>query len=262
MITNKERYSFEDLVEIMETLRGEGGCPWDREQTHETLKKYLLEETYEVIEVIDKKDNEKLCEELGDVLLQVVFHGQIGKEEGSFYIDDIITGICKKMISRHTHVFGEDTAHTSEDVLINWEKQKRKEKSIESHTQALMSVSSALPALMKSYKVQEKAAKVGFDFSTSKEAFEKLEEEIDELKVACRESSQEKIEDELGDVLFSLVNVSRFIQVQPELALGKSVEKFIKRFSHIEASAIASGKKLEDLSIDEMNILWEEAKHV
>jgi len=258
----KEKYTFEDLVKIMKTLRGEGGCPWDRVQTHETLKKYLLEETYEAIEEIDNKDSEKLCEELGDVLLQVVFHGQIGEEEGTFDVDDIITGICKKMISRHTHVFGEDTAATPEDVLVNWEKQKRKEKSIESHTDALKSVSVALPALMRSYKVQDKAAKVGFDFPDINEAFMKVEEEMAEFREACDEDDQEHIEEELGDLLFSIVNASRFVKVQPELALGRTIDKFINRFSYIEKAALEKGRILEGMSLEEMDMLWKEAKKV
>lgn len=261
-MTIKEKYTFEDLVEIMKTLRGEGGCPWDRVQTHETLKKYLLEETYEAIEEIDKKDSEKLCEELGDVLLQVVFHGQIGEEEGTFDTNDIITGICKKMISRHTHVFGEDTAATPEEVLVNWEKQKRKEKSIDSHTAALKSVSVALPALMRSYKVQDKAAKVGFDFPDIYEAFMKMDEEMSEFREACDEDDPEHIEEELGDLLFSIVNASRFVKVQPELALGRTIEKFINRFSYIENSAIERGRTLDEMSLEEMDMLWKEAKKV
>lgn len=261
-IQMKDKYTFDELVEIIKVLRGEGGCPWDRVQTHESLKKSLLEEAYEAIEVIDKKDNEKMCEELGDVLLQVVFHGQIARDEGAFDINDIITGVCQKMIFRHTHVFGEDTADTPEDVLVNWEKQKRKEKSIESHTEAVKSVSSALPALMRSYKVQDKAAKAGFDFPDIYEALWKVDEELGEFREACEEDSIEHIEEELGDLLFSIVNVSRFVKVQPELALGKTIEKFIQRFAFVEEEAGKNGRKLDDMTLEEMDELWNKAKNV
>lgn len=261
-IQMKDKYTFEELVEIIKVLRGEGGCPWDRVQTHDSLKKSLLEETYEAIEVIDKKDNEKMCEELGDVLLQVVFHGQIAKDEGAFDINDIITGVCQKMIYRHTHVFGEDTAETPEDVLVNWEKQKRKEKSIESHTEAVKSVSSALPALMRSYKVQDKAAKAGFDFPDIYEALLKVDEELYEFREACEEESTDHIEEELGDLLFSIVNVSRFVKVQPELALGRTIEKFIQRFSFVEEEAAKNGRKLDEMTLEEMDELWNKAKNV
>lgn len=258
----KEKYSFEDLVEIIRVLRGEGGCPWDRVQTHESLKKSLLEEAYEAIEVIDKKDSEKMCEELGDVLLQVVFHGQIAKEEGTFDINDIITGICQKMISRHTHVFGADTAETPEDVLVNWEKQKRKEKSQESHTDALRGVSAALPALIRSYKVQDKAAKVGFDFPDIYDALSKVDEELAEFAEACEEDGTDHIEEELGDLLFSIVNAARFVNIQPELALVRTIDKFINRFEYIEKTAAENDRKLEDMSLEEMDELWNAAKNV
>jgi len=258
----KDKYTFDELVEIIKTLRGENGCPWDRVQTHESLKKNLIEEAYETIDEIDNKDNEKLCEELGDVLLQVVLHGQIAKDEGGFDINDIITGICRKMISRHTHVFGRDSADTPDEVIVNWEVQKRKEKSIESHTDALKSVSTALPALMRSYKLQDKAAKVGFDFPDIYDAFMKMSEEAEEFREACDEEDQNHIEEELGDLLFSLVNVARFVKVEPELALSKTAEKFIKRFSYIEEKAKEQGKKLEDMTLEEMDMLWNKAKKV
>jgi len=261
-IKMKDKYTFDELVDIIKVLRGEGGCPWDRVQTHDSLKKSLLEETYETIEVIDKKDNEKMCEELGDVLLQVVFHGQIAKDEGAFDINDIITGVCQKMIYRHTHVFGEDTAETPEDVLVNWEKQKRKEKSIESHTDAVKSVSPALPALMRSYKVQDKAAKAGFDFPDIYDAFSKVDEELEEFREACGEDGIDHIEEELGDLLFSIVNVARFVKVQPELALGRTIEKFITRFAYIEDEAGKNGRKLDEMSLEEMDALWNKAKNV
>ncbi len=256
----KDRYEFSDLVEIMKLLRSREGCPWDREQTHESLKKYLIEEVYEVLEVIDLNDKDRMCEELGDLLLQIVFHGQIAAEEGSFDIGDIITGICRKMVLRHTHVFGGDRADTSEDVLQNWEAIKKKEKGIVNHTDVLKDVPSNLPALMRSYKVQQKAAQVGFDWNRIEDAMLKLEEEIGEFKEVYKESNKGRIEDELGDVLFSIVNVSRFLKVQPELALTGTINKFIKRFEFIEEESLKEGRKLEEMSLEEMDRLWDKAK--
>jgi len=215
----KEKYTFDDLVEIMKILRSENGCPWDRVQNHESLKKYLIEETYEVLEVIDLNDKKRLCEELGDLLLQIVFHAQIASEDNEFDINDVITGICRKMVQRHTHVFGTDKADTAEEVLANWEEIKKKEKGMESQTEVLKSVPSNLPALMRSYKVQQKASQVGFDWKDIDSVFEKVYEEINELRDVYKSKDVERINDELGDVLFSIVNLSRFLKVQPELAL-------------------------------------------
>lgn len=256
----KDRYQFEDLVEIMSLLRSENGCPWDRDQTHESLKKYLIEETYEVLEAIDLKDKDKLCEELGDLLLQVLFHAQIAKEEGRFDINDVITGICRKMVLRHTHVFGDAKADTPDQVVDNWEEIKKKEKGVENHTGVLKSVPSNLPALMRSYKVQEKAAQVGFDWDKVEDAFEKVEEEIKELKDVYKSKNVERISDELGDAFFALVNVCRFLKIQPELALTGTINKFIERFEYIEQQSLKEGKKLEEMSLSEMDELWDRAK--
>ena len=256
----KDKYTFSDLVDIMKLLRSENGCPWDREQTHESLKKYLIEETYEVLEVIDLNDKKRLCEELGDLLLQIVFHAQIAKEEATFTIDDVITGVCRKMVVRHPHVFGEVKAETSDEVLTNWEQIKKKEKGIESQTDVLKDVPSNLPALMRSYKVQQKAAQVGFDWNNIEDVFKKLEEEIIELKDVYKSKDVERITDEVGDVLFSIVNLSRFLKVQPELALTSSINKFISRFEYIETESRKEGKKLEDMSLEEMDELWNKAK--
>jgi len=256
----KYKYTFEELLDIMKLLRSENGCPWDREQNHDTLKKYMIEETYEVLEAIDLKDKDKLCEELGDLLLQVVFHAQIAREQEEFTMDDVITGICRKMILRHTHVFGEVKADTADDVVVNWEEIKKKEKGMKSQTEVLKSVPSNLPALMRSYKVQQKAAQVGFDWDNIEDAFSKVLEEIDELKDVYKSKDVERIKDELGDALFSIVNLSRFVKVQPELALTGTINKFIERFEFIEKEAAKAGKILQEMSLAEMDELWNKAK--
>jgi len=256
----KKQYTFQDLLDIMQLLRSEKGCPWDSEQTHESLKKYLIEETYEVLEALDSGDKKKFADELGDLLLQIVFHAQIGEEEGTFDINDVISMICQKMIDRHTHVFGNDKADTPDEVLNNWDDIKKKEKGLKSHTQVLRDVSSYLPALMRSYKVQEKAAKVGFDWDDVQGAIDKVYEEINELKDVYKSKNMAKIEEEIGDLLFAVVNVARFLNVQPELALSQTTEKFINRFEYIEKNAKRFNKKIEEMTINEMDLLWNEAK--
>lgn len=256
----KNRYTFEDLLEIMRILRSENGCPWDREQTHDSLKKYLIEEAYEVLEAIDSGEKAKMCEELGDLLLQVVFHSQIAFENNSFSMDDVIDAICKKLIIRHTHVFGDDNATTADDVMVFWEANKKKEKNFKTQTEVLKSVPANLPALMRSYKVQQKAADVGFDWDDIKDAILKLYEEIAELQEVYKSKDVEIITDEVGDVLFSIVNVCRFLKIQPEIALSKTTDKFIKRFEFIEKEALNCGKKLKDMTLQEMDELWEKAK--
>lgn len=256
----KERYNFNDLLDIMTTLRSKEGCPWDREQTHESLKKYLIEETYEVLEAIDLKDDAKMCEELGDVLLQVVFHAELGREDKRFDMGDIVDGVCKKLVSRHTHVFGDASASTPEEVLVNWEQIKKKEKGLKSQTGVLKDVPSNLPALMRSYKVQQKAAQVGFDWDNIDDVAAKVDEEIQELKDVYKSKNVERITDEMGDAFFALVNLSRFLKVQPELALTGTINKFIKRFEYVEKKSLESGKKLEEMSLAEMDVFWNEAK--
>ena len=256
----KERYEFNELIDIMALLRSDKGCPWDREQTHESLKKYLIEETYEVLETIDLNDKKKLCDELGDLLLQIVFHSTLAEEDKQFTINDVITGICRKMVLRHTHVFGADKADTPDEVVANWEEIKKKEKGFQSQTGALKDVPSNLPALMRSYKVQQKAAQVGFDWDHIDDVFKKVDEEINELKDVYKSENMERITDELGDVFFSLVNLSRFLKVQPELALTGTINKFIKRFEYVEQESIKAGKHLENMSLSEMDILWDQAK--
>lgn len=256
----KDKYDLNDLLDIMTLLRSGSGCPWDREQTHDSLKRYMIEETYEVLEQIDKKDSGKLCDELGDLLLQVVFHAQISRENGEFDMSDVISGICRKLISRHTHVFGEAKADTSEKVLENWEEIKKKEKGIDNHTGMLKDVPENLPALMRSYKVQQKAAQAGFDWDKIDDVIAKVDEEIQELKDVYKSNNMERITDEMGDAFFALVNLSRFLKVQPELALTGTTSKFIKRFEYIESESLKNGKKLEDMNLAEMDELWNEAK--
>ncbi|HHY13395.1 MAG TPA: nucleoside triphosphate pyrophosphohydrolase [Thermoanaerobacterales bacterium] len=257
---NKVKYNLKDLREIMKILRGENGCPWDLEQTHESLKPFLLEETYEVIEMLDMENMDGLCDELGDLLLQIVFHSAIGEENNDFDLSDVITSISNKMISRHTHIFGNDKADTPEEVSDNWERIKMKEKGFNKYTETLKAVPSILPALMRSYKVQEKAAVVGFDWERVEDAAEKVFEELDELKDVYKSSDRDKIMEELGDVLFAVVNVARFLKVDPEVALRGTIDKFINRFTYIEESAIKKNKDLTELSLEEMDILWNETK--
>lgn len=256
----KEKYTFSDLIDIMKILRSEKGCPWDREQTHESIKQYLIEETYEALEAIDLNDKDKLCEELGDLLLQIVFHAQISTENKNFGMDEVITGICKKMITRHTHVFGEEKAETAEDVVSSWEAIKKKEKGITKQSDVLKDVPSNIPALMRSYKIQQKAAQVGFDWDNIEDVVAKIYEEMDELKDVYNGKDVARINDEMGDVLFSIVNLSRFLNIQPELALTSTIKKFIKRFGFIESEAEKQGKSLEQMSLDEMEELWQKAK--
>ncbi len=252
-----ENFDYSHLQEVMTLLRSPEGCPWDKEQTHESLKQYLIEETYEVLEAIDAKDPDMLIEELGDILLQVAFDTQIAVEHGDFEMQDVTTGVCRKMIARHTHIFGDETAKDAEEVLDNWERIKKREKGHATHTEVLKAVPKNLPALMRSFKVQKKAAQVGFDWPNVDGAFEKIEEEIQELKQAAL--SGDGIYEECGDLLFAVVNAARFLGVQPELALAECTEKFIDRFEFIENNA---ERPLETMSLEEMNKLWDLAKKV
>lgn len=260
-VVNKKQADFYDLVDVMDKLRDEDGCPWDREQTHESLKRYLIEESYEVIDAIDKDDMEALCEELGDVLLQVVFHSQIAKEFGEFDIREVTNSITNKMLKRHPHVFGEGKLSSAEEVLNSWEEIKRKEKNIETHTNNLRLIPRALPALIRGFKVQEKAAKVNFDFEKTEDAIAKIKEEFEEFLEAYNVGDENKMMEEIGDLLFSVVNVSRFLSVDPEFALTNTIEKFITRFEYIESRAALTGKRLEEMSLIEMDELWNEAKN-
>ena len=251
---------FQDLLDIIETLRNPGGCPWDREQTHESLKSALLEECYEVIDAIENEDEDALIEELGDVLLQVVFHASIGKEDGYFDIMDVIGGISNKMINRHPHVFGNEEVNTSEQVLVNWDEIKKEEKGIKTLTEEMQNIAKSLPATTRAYKVQKKAKKVGFDWDDVNCAMDKVKEELNEIKEVYNCEDKSIIEGEVGDLLFACINVARFLEVDGELALDKTIKKFIKRFSYIENEAIKNNKNLKDMTLEEMDKLWEEAK--
>ncbi len=256
----KKDYTFDDLLDIMKVLRGVGGCPWDREQTHQSIKYSLLEEACEAMESLDSKSSDDFADELGDVLLQVVFHAQIANELNTFSIQDVLNHICNKLISRHTHIFGNDKTENEKEALDLWEKNKKAEKGLKTQTELMHDVCSYLPALMRAEKVQKKAAKVGFDWEDISGANEKLQEEIIELETAVKSGNTADIEDELGDVLFSCVNVSRFLNVNPEEALKKATDKFIRRFAQVESVAIEKGRNLSDMSLAEMDALWDEIK--
>lgn len=257
----KPNYKFDDLVQIVKILRAPGGCPWDREQTHKSIRSNFIEETYEAIEAIDTEDTELLKEELGDVLLQVALHAEIESEKNSFNIDDVCDGICKKLIIRHPHVFDNVNADTTEQVLKNWDAIKMRTKSQKSQTQAMESVSKALPSLMRSSKIQQKAAKVGFDWQDVNGALEKLDEECTELKEAIKNNDVENQKEELGDVLFSVVNVARFLNIDSEHALYDACDKFTNRFSKVEALAKERDIDMKTASIQTLDSLWEEVKN-
>ena len=268
---------FTKVVELMAALRAQNGCPWDRKQTHESLKPYLLEETYEVLETIDQGDQAKLREELGDVLLQVIFHSQIAAEAGTFTVEDVLDTLAEKLVRRHPHVFGNGdqtgTLTNSEQVLNQWEHIKRAEREAAGGTQsALDGVPKTLPALLRAYQTQARAARVGFDWPHNaaglEHIFGKVAEEVGELKEALAQagsgsnqpSKLTDIEAELGDILFSLVNLARFVKVNPEEALRRSTNRFIDRFHLVETQAAEKGTSLTDMTLAEMDELWDEAK--
>lgn len=249
---------FQELLRIMEALRSEKGCPWDKEQTRESLKPFIIEEAYELIEAIDENDSEKIKEELGDLLFQIIFQCQIANEKKEFKISDVIEKISKKMIARHPHVFGTADYKTTDEVLVHWEEQKKREgKSRES---ILEGVPKVLPSLLRAHRLQDRAARVGFDWEKVEDILKKLDEELKEFKEALETKRQDEIEEELGDIFFMLVNISRFIGVNPEDALRKTISKFIHRFRYIEMKAAEHGKKLSDMTLNEMDRLWDEAK--
>lgn len=249
-----------DLFNVVKTLRGENGCPWDREQTHDSIKKSIVEESYEVLDAINNDDVDGLIEELGDVLLQVVLHTVIEKEEGYFDFSDIIDGECNKMIFRHPHVFGDAVVKDSTEVVSNWEELKKKEKNLNSMTEELEAVVKALPALIRAQKVQKKAKKVGFDMEDINEVIEKLKEEFYEVLEVYKTKNRAKITEEVGDLLFSCVNLARFLEVDSEEALNNTTNKFIKRFKYIEDEAKKKNIQIEKMSLSEMNKLWNESK--
>ena len=258
--TEKENYNFNDLVEIVKILRAPDGCPWDREQTHKSIRSNFIEETYEAVEAIDTDDLDLLKEELGDVLLQVAMHAEIESEQGTFDINDVCDGICKKLIIRHPHVFGDVNADTTEKVLKNWDAIKMKTKSQKTQTQAILSVSKALPSLMRSTKIQQKAAKVGFDWENVNGALDKLFEECEELQAAVENNDVENQREELGDVLFSAVNVARFLYIDSEHALYDACDKFTDRFSSVEKLANERGIDMKTAPLSVLDSLWDEVK--
>lgn len=253
---------FEELVAVMARLRGEGGCPWDREQTHASLKRYALEETYELLEAIDENDDSAIQDELGDVLLQVLFHAQMAGEEQRFAIGEVMTGLRDKLVRRHPHVFGDEEAADSGAVLRNWEKVKALEKSsdgAQGHS-LFTSVPRAMPALARAQRIGDKAAGVGFDWPDVGPVWRKVEEELEELREAAGKGEPHRVEAELGDLLFSVVNLGRFLKVQAEEALAGTIERFHGRFAHIERELAARGKTVNEASFEEMDALWEQAK--
>lgn len=258
MPKHEQTFDLEPLEDVVKTLRSPGGCPWDIVQTHKSLRRNLIEEVYEVIEAIDLEDEKLLCEELGDLLMQVVFHARMAEEAKLFSMQDVIDGITEKLIRRHPHVFGDVNVKDAGEVLINWEAIKRAEK--KDRTSVLDGIPKDLPALMSAYKLQHKAAKVGFDWPDIDPVWDKLEEELRELEEAIADGKVEKIEEELGDVLFTVVNIARFLKIDAEVALTGTNRKFKKRFSYIEAKVKAKHQHWENLSLIDLDELWQEAK--
>ncbi|KGA96072.1 hypothetical protein AJ85_00395 [Alkalihalobacillus alcalophilus ATCC 27647 = CGMCC 1.3604] len=252
---------FSQLRTVIAQLRGPGGCPWDQKQTHESLKKYLIEEAYELLEAIDEQDDEHMIEELGDVLLQVMLHAQIGEDDGLFSIQDVIQSITEKMIRRHPHVFANTIVQDEEEVLSNWEDIKRSEKGDEEVDSSIMKEKPAgLPALMTALSIQKAAAKVGFDWADPQPMWEKLQEEIDEFLIEVKQENQDEMLKELGDILFVIVNLARYYQLDPEDALRLANQKFVNRFKEIEKELVQRGKTLEEVTLEEMDEIWEQSK--
>ncbi len=250
---------FKKLIEIIARLRGPDGCPWDKKQTHSSLKPYILEETYEVMEAIDENDNEKLAEELGDLLLQIMLHAQIASERDAFDIEAVAGMICDKLIERHPHVFAEKKEITAEEVLQNWEHIKLK-KAKNNDYSVLQGVPAALPALLKAYRVQEKVGRYGFDWDNPEDVIAKIQEELEEFQKTLDIGDEKRKEEEFGDLLFSIVNYGRHLSLQAESALNSTTGKFIKRFQFIESKLKEQGKSLDQSDLVEMENLWREAK--
>ncbi|QHS23893.1 nucleoside triphosphate pyrophosphohydrolase [Virgibacillus sp. MSP4-1] len=253
-------HQFNRLREVIAILRGPDGCPWDRKQTHESLRPYLLEEAYEVIEAIDEQDDEKLADELGDVLLQVMLHGQIGEDEGYFSVDDVIRHITDKMVRRHPHVFGNVNLNTSDEVVKTWDEIKRDEKGGVEEESIVDDIEKSLPALLIAFELQKKTGKVGFDWEDFQPVFDKIMEEIKEFKQSLAKQTTTEMEKELGDILFSIVNLARHYKINPEIALQRSNQTFKRRFQFIEKRTKEQGKTLNDMTLEEMDQLWNEAK--
>ena len=254
----KQRYRWEDLLTIMHLLRAPEGCPWDREQTHQSIRRNFLEETYEALDAIDRNDTPGMCEELGDVLLQVVFHSVMEEEQGRFTADDVVDGVAQKLVFRHPHVFGTTHVDGSNEVEQNWEELKLKEKG--GNKTVLEGVPSALPALIKAYRIQDKARNVGFDWEEKSQVWDKVFEEFGELKNEIENMNPDNMENEFGDLFFSLINAARLYDINPENALEHTNQKFIRRFNYLEQETLQKGKNLKDMSLAEMDAIWDEAK--
>jgi len=257
---DRTRYGFSDLVNVLIRLRAPDGCPWDREQTHASIKESLLEECYEAMDAIDREDDDGMTEELGDVLMQIALHAVIAAEQGRFTDRDITTELVRKLVYRHPHVFGSHKVNTSQEVLENWDALKKVEKQQSTQTEVLRSVPKNFPALLRSRKVQKRAASVGFDWNSAEDAFFKIIEETEELHLAMQQGSN--VDEELGDLLFSVVNVARLLHLEPEFSLAAATEKFIDRFERMENLAISEGKQLEQMTLAEQDRLWDHVKAV
>lgn len=274
-ISDARRFLAEDLLKIMKHLLGPDGCPWDRVQTHESIRKNLIEEAYETVDAIDSGDSDRIKDELGDVLLQVVFHSAMAEQAGEFSFDDVTDNLSRKLISRHTHVFGNDAADTPDAVLSIWDKNKMVEKGHTSFSQTLVDIPGGLPALMRSEKLQKRAGKSGFDWPDAKGALEKVDEELKEVedaltqaghpifsKIVAEEEPElfSEVESEIGDFLFAAVNYARLLGVDPEVALNRANNKFVQRFSEMEHLAKEKGNSLTEMTLDQMDECWERAK--
>ncbi|MHB1454545.1 MAG: nucleoside triphosphate pyrophosphohydrolase [Saccharofermentanales bacterium] len=272
MTFKKDTYAMEDLLEIMRFLRSENGCPWDRAQTHQSIKSNVVEEAFEVVDAIDSSEPDLISDELGDLLLQVVFHSQMADEAGDFDFSDVLRNICDKLITRHTHLFGEitDKADSAESVLALWDKNKLKEKKQTSHAHAMKEIPRGFPALMRAYKIQKKAARAGFDWKETGDVASKVEEEFAEVREAVairnsggdtlRRKDQDELEGEIGDLFFALVNYARFLDIEPEIALDKANSKFIRRFEEVEKRTAGSGRGMEEMTLTELDAVWEDVK--
>ncbi|HBH13628.1 MAG: Nucleoside triphosphate pyrophosphohydrolase MazG [Clostridiales bacterium 38_11] len=256
-ITMLDMYNINDLKNLMILLRGPDGCPWDRKQTHMSLRECVIEEAYEVVDAIENDDLDNLVEELGDLLLQVVFHSQIAAEEGYFHFEDVIAGICKKLYARHPHVFRDEHANDDTEAKLNWDEIKQKEKKVSSYTERISNIPKSMSPLSRGYKIQSKVAEVGFDWPDASGAVLKVKEEIEELMEAYQTMDTERIEDELGDLIFAIINFARFMKINPDIALSRANKKFIRRFEFIEKN---SPKDLKDMTLEEMDYLWELSK--
>lgn len=254
----QESKAFARLLAIMDRLRGDGGCPWDREQTRHSLKPYLVEEAYEVVEAIDSGEPDKIKEELGDLFFQIIFQAKISEELGEFSIEDIIKTTAEKMIKRHPHVFAQKKVMNAQEVLVQWEGMKQGE----NKRSILEGIPGQLPGLLRAHRLQDRAARVGFDWENTAQVLEKVEEEWGEFEAAFSKGDQAQMEKEFGDLLFSLVNLARFVHINPEDALRKTINEFIRRFQYIEKGLEQEGKAFNEVSLAEMDTLWEEAKHL